>query len=319
MDSSRSIFSGKTQNIIPSVKLNVTRQALPPPPPLTRVTLPSGPPRLTQAEASTEEGTIMLRNIYGPLSGGVAQERVMEVLSNNIANASTTGFKEDQVTFAALAADPWPNYANPLPPAQFKVDMREVYPLHGNDMGYSAIANVATSHIQGGMRQTGNPLDFAMQGNGFFAVNTPFGERYTRDGSFSLTPDGALVTKTGSLVQGESGPITGLAEGDVRVLPSGEVYSGERFVDKLRVVAFDDPTLLQKLGANLFVHDGPPANLVAPKGEVSQGFVETSNVNTMRNLTNMIVAHRTYEALQKAIKSQDDTMQISATKIGQLS
>jgi flagellar basal-body rod protein FlgF len=183
-------------------------------------------------------------------------------------------------------------------------------------MGYTSIANVGTSHLQGSLRQTGNPLDIAVQGDGFFAVNTPFGERFTRDGSFSLTPEGTLVTKTGALVQGESGPIAGLKEGNVEVLANGEVYLDKKFVDKIRVVAFEDRSLLQKLGANLFVHDGPPQNLVGYSGELSQGYLESSNVNPMKNLTNMIVAHRTYEALQKAIKAHDETMQMSNTKVG---
>jgi flagellar basal-body rod protein FlgF len=260
----------------------------------------------------------MVRNIYGPLSGGVAQEKVLEILSNNIANANTTGFKEEQVSFAALESNPWPSYKSPLPAAPFKTDMRAVFPLHGNEMGYSALANVSTSHVQGGLRETGNDLDAAIQGDGFFTVNTPFGERFTRDGSFSLTPDGTLTTKTGAVVQGERGPISGLSGQNVKILPGGEVYAGSEFVDKLKVVAFEDTKTLQKLGDNLFVHDGAPENRKPATGQVSQGYLESSNVNPMRNLTNMIVAHRTYEALQKAVKSHDDSMQLSANRIGEV-
>jgi flagellar basal-body rod protein FlgF len=259
----------------------------------------------------------MLKNIYAPLSGGVAQEKVMEILSNNVANANTNAFKEEQVTFASLEANPWPNYKNPLPPAQFKLDMRDLNPLHGNEFGYAAIANVATSHQQGSLKNTGNPLDLAIQGGGFFAVQTPFGERFTRDGSFTLTPDGTLVTKSGAPVQGEKGPITGLSEGNVEVLPGGEVHLNGKLVDKLQIVEFDKKDLLQKLGDNLFVHDGPPENRVTFQGQVAQGSVEGSNVNPMRNLTNMIVAHRTYEALQKAIKSHDETMGM-AQRVGEV-
>ena len=258
----------------------------------------------------------MLKNIYGPLSGGVAQERVLEVLSNNIANTNTTGFKEEVVSFSAMGADPWGSYSTPFPPAQFKQDMRDLYPLRGNDMGYSALANVAVSHTQGSLRETANPTDLALQGDGYFVVNTPFGERYTRDGSFSITPDGTLVTKNGLVVQGESGPITGLKEGNLQVLPTGEVYDGDTLVSKLKLVSVQDQEVLQKLGDNLWIHDGPPENLGNFAGEVSQGYLESSNVNPMRNLTSMIVAHRTYEALQKAIKSHDETMQIAAQKVG---
>lgn len=260
----------------------------------------------------------MLKNIFAPLSGGIVQERVLEILANNVANMNTTGFKEEQVTFAALEANPWKSYNSPLPPAQFKLDMRDVYPLHGNEMGYVTLSNVETSHIQGGLKRTGANTDVAIQGNGFFAINTPFGERYTRDGSFNLTADGTLVTKNGASVMGERGPITGLSEGEMRILPDGEVYNGEKFIDKIKVVAFTDNKLLQRLGDNLFVHDGAPENITAHKGELSQGFLESSNVNPMKNMTNMIIAHRTYEALQKAVKSYDNTMQLSAQKVGEV-
>ena len=97
-------------------------------------------------------------------------------------------------------------------------------------------------------------------------------------------------------------------------MPSGEIYVGKKFVDKLKIIAFKDTTLLERLGESLWIHNGPPENAKKPEGEVTQGYLEGSNVNPMRNLTNMIVAHRSYEALQKTVKSQDETMQ-NANKI----
>jgi flagellar basal-body rod protein FlgG len=158
----------------------------------------------------------------------------------------------------------------------------------------------------------------ALQGDGFFAVNTPFGERYTRDGSFSLTPDGTLVTKNGASVAGERGVLTGLTEGELKILPTGEVYNGDKFIDKIKVVAFNDKKQLQRLGDNLFVHDGAPENIVTHNGQITQGYLENSNVNPMKNMSNMIIAHRTYEALQKAVKAYDNTMQLSAQKVGEV-
>lgn len=259
----------------------------------------------------------MLKNIYAPLAGGVSQERVLEILANNIANASTTAFKEDQVTFASMAANPWPNYANPLPPAQFKRDMSELMPLHGNEMAYVAVSDIETSFEQGSLRRTGNTTDLAIEGKGFFSVTTPFGERYTRDGGFTISPDGMLVTKSGFMVQGENGAITGLREGEIKILPSGEVYSGEKFIDKIKVAQFNEEKLLQRLGSNLWVHDGPPENVQRSTATVSQGYLESSNVNPMKNMTSMIIAHRAYEALQKAVKAHDETMHMANTKIGE--
>jgi flagellar basal-body rod protein FlgG len=261
----------------------------------------------------------VVKNIFAPLSGGMVQERVLEILANNVANMNTTGFKEEQVTFAALEANPWPAYSSPLPPAQFKLDMRDLYPLRGNEMGYVTLSNVETSHIQGALKRTGANTDVAIQGDGFFAVSTPFGERYTRDGSFALTSDGTLINKNGATVLGERGSITGLTEGQMKILATGEVYEGEKFIDKIKTVAFSDQKLLQRLGDNMFVHDGAPENMITPTGELTQGFLEGSNVNPMKNMTSMIIAHRTYEALQKAVKAYDNTMQLAAQKVGEVS
>jgi flagellar basal-body rod protein FlgF len=258
----------------------------------------------------------LLKNIYGPLSAGKGQERVLEILANNIANSNTTGFKEQEVSFQAMMANPWPAYSNPQPPAPFKNDMSEVYPLHGNEMGTVAVSSIRTNFSQGSLRETKSPLDVALQGNGFFVVETAFGERFTRDGSFTLTSDGTLVTRTGGTVAGESGPLTGLAEGDLRINQKGEVYLGDRFIDRLRVVSFADPELLERVGDNTFVHDGAPENVTAFRGEVTQGFLEGANVNPMKNMANLITAHRTYEALQKAVQAHDKTMEKGSNEIG---
>ena len=146
---------------------------------------------------------------------------------------------------------------------------------------------------------------------------TPFGERLTRDGSFNINNDGFLITKNGYVVQGENGPIAGLNGESLKILPSGEVYAGKQFIDKLKVVAFNDKSALERLGENLWIHNGSPDNLIISNAEITQGYLEASNVNPMKNLTNLIIAHRTYEALQKTVKAQDETMQ-NANKIAEL-
>ncbi|MES2615530.1 MAG: flagellar hook-basal body protein [Bdellovibrionota bacterium] len=259
----------------------------------------------------------MLKNVYAPLSGGVLEERVIEIISNNLANINTTAFKEDEIAFKSMEANPWPSYATPHPPAPFKLDMHELNPLKGNEMAYVALSEVKTSHTQGSLQKTGNETDVALQGEGFFEVMTPFGERLTRDGGFNISNDGNLMTKHGYMVQGENGPITGLNGDTLKILPSGEVYSGKQFIDKLKLVAFNDKSTLERLGENLWIHNGSPDNLVKPNAEITQGYLEASNVNPMKNLTNLIVAHRTYEALQKTVKAHDETMQ-NANKISEL-
>lgn len=259
----------------------------------------------------------MLKNVYSPLSGGVLQERVIEIISNNLANVNTTAFKEDEITFQAQEANPWPSYATPHPPAAFKLDMQDLYPLKGNEMAYVTLSEIKTSHTQGSLQKTSNETDLAIKGDGFFEVMTPFGERLTRDGSFNINNEGYLTTKSGYMVQGENGPITGLKGDGLKVLAGGEVYSGKQFIDKIKIVAFNDKSTLERLGENLWMHNGSPDNLTVSKAEIEQGYLEASNVNPMKNLTNLIVAHRTYEALQKTVKSQDETMQ-NANKISEI-
>lgn len=260
----------------------------------------------------------MINNVFSPLSAGKGQERLLEVLANNIANANTTGFKEQQVSFTALLSNPWNSYRNPNPPAPFKTDMSEVYPLRGNEMSYTSTSEVTDNFAQGGIRETGSSMDVAIQGNGFFVIQTPFGERYTRDGSFTLSPEGTLLTRSGATVQGRNGPLTGLSEGQLRILDTGDVYLGEQYIDTLQIQAFEKPELLQRIGDNLFVHDGAPENMSEFQGELLQGRLEASNVNPMKNMTSMITAHRMYEALQKAIQSQDKLMEKGANEVGQV-
>jgi flagellar basal-body rod protein FlgF len=259
----------------------------------------------------------MLKNVYSPLSGGVLQERIMEIISNNLANVNTTAFKEDEISFQAQEANPWPSYATPHPPASFKLNMQDLWPLKGNEMAYVTLSEIRTAHTQGPLMKTENATDVAIQGEGFFEVMTPFGERLTRDGGFNISNDGVLITKTGLVIQGENGSITGLNGKNLSILPTGEVYVDQKFIDKIKMIALQDLSLLERLGENLWIHNGSPENFKKPQGELAQGYLEGSNVNPMRNLTNLIIAHRSYEALQKTVKSHDDTMQ-NANKIPEI-
>ena len=153
----------------------------------------------------------MQKSIYTPLSGALAQERVMEIISNNLANVNTTGFKGDRVTFKLLESEPERNYQNPLPPANFKMDFEELQNLRGNSIGYVGIAQVARDTSQGSSIKTGNKTDVMIEGKGMLKVMTPDGERYTRDGSLMINREGILVTKQGHPVIGEKGDIGGRA------------------------------------------------------------------------------------------------------------
>ncbi len=260
----------------------------------------------------------MLSNIYTPLSGALAQEKVLDIIANNLANVNTVGFKGESVTFKVLEPEPEKSYTTPLPPANYKISLDDVMPFRGNDVDYVGISGIARDNSQGPAIKTDNRLDLMIEGDGFFSVNTKDGPRYTRNGSFTLNSDGALVDKGGNPVLGEKGNIY-LHGHDFQVNSLGEVYQNGQLIDQINIVKFQDPEALEQVGNNLFFYGGADAGRVPVEfASLKQGYLEGSNVNAIKNLTAMILAHRSYESYQKSIKNFDSMMEKSANSIGEV-
>lgn len=258
----------------------------------------------------------MLKSIYTPLSGALAQEKVLDIIANNLANVNTVGYKEEKVAFKVLDPEPEKNYKNPLPPANYKIDLEHLHPLNGNEIDYVEVSGVFRDDHQGPAINTGNDFDFMIEGEGYFEINTQEGLRYSRNGSFTLNQDGALTDKMGNPIQGENGTIF-VKSTNFEVNREGEVIQDGKLIDKIKLVKFSDPTLIEKVGMNYYFHSGPEefaSKLEFPN--LRQGFLEGSNVNPVKNLTTMIMAHRSYEAYQKAIKNVDNMMEKSSNTIG---
>jgi flagellar basal-body rod protein FlgF len=254
----------------------------------------------------------MLKNIYAPASAAILQEQTLDIISNNLSNTATTSFKEDLMASTATLPNPWPNYKDPNPPAPFKTDMSSLVPLHGNEIMYVALAEVKTDHSQGPIIETNKECDVAFEDeNSFFEISSPFGSRYTRDGSFTVTPEGVLATSLGHPVQGENGILAGFNGSPVRINPSREVFCGEKFIGKIKAVNFEDKKNLERLGSNMWVYNGNPDGITNALASVRQGCLEGSNVNPVKNLVNMITAYRNYEASQKTIRSLEETMKMA--------
>jgi flagellar basal-body rod protein FlgG len=250
------------------------------------------------------------------MSGALAQEKALEIIANNLANANTVGFKGDNITFKLLNPEPEKNYKSPLPPANYKVDLNKLMPLHGNDIAYVGVAGIHRDESQGPAIQTGNPTDIMIEGEGMFAVHTQDGMRYTRSGQLSLSPEGVLMTPTGHPVLGEKGVIS-VKSGQFEVNRLGEVYQNNQLIDRIPVYKFNDPNQLERSGTNLWFYGGPESGRVANRdASITQGALEGSNVNAMKNLTSMIIAHRSYEAYQKTISNYDKIMDISNNQLG---
>ena len=260
----------------------------------------------------------MLKNIYTPLSGAIAHERAIETIANNLANLNTVGFKGDAVTFTLQNPEPYKNYKDPLPPANYKVAFDDIRFLRGNDLNYAGIAGMKRDHSQGPALQTHNPTDLMIEGKGHFQVNTMEGIRYTRAGNLSVGPDGALVTSQGDPILGEKGVIY-VRAGAFEVNGSGEVYQDGVLKDRMKLYHFKDPDLVERASGNYILYDGPEDGISQLENPVvRQGFLEGSNVNAIKNLTSMIMAHRSYEAYQKNVSNLDSMMDKSSNTIGSL-
>lgn len=258
----------------------------------------------------------MLKSIYTPVSGAIAQERVLEVISNNLANMNTVGFKGDNVTFEQLLPEPEKRYTDPLPPANYKVDLEKLSPLHGNEVAYVGISGIHRDTTQGPAITTHSNTDLMIEGEGLFSVQTPDGVRYTRNGAFELNPDGVLTTKAGHPVMGTKGNIF-LRSGQFEVNARGEIYQDGEMVDRLQLYQAADQTNLERVGDNYYIYGGAPQDLTLQTNpSIRQGYLEGSNVNAIKSLTAMILAHRSFEAYQKAVSNYDQIMEKTSNSIG---
>lgn len=230
-------------------------------------------------------------------SGMQAQWYRHEVLANNLANVSTVGFKQDNLTLKEGAAEPGPAGTTAA--------------------GVHSITQW-TDFSQGPIHETDRPLDVALSGPGFFVVQTPGGPRYTRAGAFSVSPQGYLVSAGGFQVLGQGGPIT-VRSPKIRIGPQGDVQDDGQTVDTLRIVDFPKPYGLTKESRGLFVPADPTvAPVAATEIQVVGGALEESNVNAVRTMVEMIDMLRKYEAAQRAIQSEDDAARYASNDMGRI-
>ncbi len=232
----------------------------------------------------------MNRGIYVALSGTLAQQKRLDVLTNNLANVNTPGFKKDKAVFKM--ALPPPDNQTSLSTGSLK------------DKVFVETNSIATDFSTASYNQTGNPLDLAIEGDGFFEVMTPQGTRYTRDGSFRRNEEGELVTTEGYKVMGDGGPIRIEGNG-VKVDREGNVQVDGAPVGKLKVVDFPKPYPLKKEMENLYALPAS-VNAMLSNAEIRQGYTEGANVSVIREMTSMIDVMRSYESYIKAMQSMDE-------------
>lgn len=228
------------------------------------------------------------------LEAGQLLNRKLTVTTNNLANIDTPGYKEDGLEFREV-------FMRKIGPRYYRI-FKETVPF--------------TRFTQGELEPTGNPLHFAIVGEGFFKVKTPNGIAYTRAGNFTLDSQRRLVTPDGYPVLVNGAPLVldpGLAKGGLitmdniklQVSPEGILSIDGTEVGKLDVVTFDDLSKLKKIGQNLFVANGAK-EIPAKNYEIRQGFVEKSNVNPVREMVELIEIQRAFESVQKSVISIDE-------------
>ena len=241
------------------------------------------------------------------LSQQIASHRSMEVIANNLANLSTPAFKKESVAFEEYLTNvpATETEGGGITPVSFVLDRGVVRDLSS-----------------GRLEQTNGVLDFALEGPGYFVVDTPQGERYTRNGHFQLNNQGQVVTDDGYLVQSDGGAIAlQQQDSDIAVGPDGtisiknQVGASVQLLGKMRIVNFADERMLKKAGASLFDAAGQPAT-PATEARVHQGVVEKSNVEAVIEITKMIDVLRAYQASTEMTKQSEEMYRRAIEQLG---
>jgi flagellar basal-body rod protein FlgF len=232
----------------------------------------------------------MIRGLYVAAEGMAARQKAQDAIANNLANLNTTGFKADRPAFETV-------YERQL----YRVQGARSQPIGALSAG-AILRGLYTDMQQGALITTGNPLDVAIDGAGFFAVQTPQGVRYTRNGAFQLNADGTLTTRTGNPVLGEGNqPIRVPRNATVQIGEDGSVRANGTQIGRLLIVQGN----LTKAPDGDFV--GAVQPIANPR--IVAGALETSNVNMVREMVTMIELIRAYETHQKIIHAHDSTLE----------
>ncbi len=236
------------------------------------------------------------------LSRQMALRRELDVIANNVANVQTNGFKRRMSDTTEF---------------QMPVASDDTF-KRGSDRRISFVVDRGTplDTSSGQLEPTGNPMDVAINGDAYFVVQTPQGERYTRNGAMMLNSQGQMVNSDGHVIVGEQGPYQfGSEERDIRIASDGTVSSSTGTRGKLRLVSFQNQQLLENAGANLFTTTAPAQP--ALQARVQSGYVERSNVRPVVEISRMIEVTRQYQNIANLMSKTDETRRNAIQKLGE--
>lgn len=255
----------------------------------------------------------MIRGLYTSALGMMTQMNKMDTITNNIANADTNAFKQDEAIIQSFSD-------------KFMKVLNDTSGLvkRDNKVGKVSLGNfiteVNTNFSTGHIKETSGKFDFAISGGGFFTVQVngkdgQVSEKYTRDGSFTLNANNQLVTKDGYNVLSESGSIITIPKGDFHIDETGKIFSNGALIDKLKLVDFEDYKTLRKYGSNLY--DKIDQTVEKPfSSSIMSGHIETSNVNSVEEMVKMINVARIYEVNSNMIQAHDSVLGKAVNDLG---
>ncbi len=247
----------------------------------------------------------MNRGMWSMASGGVAALARLDAVTQNLANVGTAGYKAERLVFRAREFEPPPGMPFDSVLARSSAQVSEVATIR--------------DFSQGPVRASGNPLDVAITGPGFFSVATPRGERYTRQGTFSLDGEGFLVSQHGERVQGEGGDIR-IGSGAVQIGDDGRILVDNSEVGRLKLVGFGDQPALLPEGAALFAPapGATPQPIEASDVHLESGAIEGANIEAVSGMVELVEVSRGFETYMHAIKRLDEIAQKSISDVGRV-
>lgn len=259
-------------------------------------------------------GTDVVRGLYTAYTGMINEQKRLDVISNNLANSATVGYKKESVSSQAF-------------------DDVLTIKIRDNSVGYMnegigsmslgvKIGEVYTDYSQGSFVETGNTFDLAIEGDGFFTLRCPTksGEdviRYTRNSCFKMTEDGYIVDVNGNHLQGDNGDIQVPVDATISIDKTGAIYADDSYIGTIQLTDFEDYDYIEKYGDNLYQAVDGATEIVAT-GTINQGYTEQSNVNVVSEMVDMITVTRAYEAGQKVMQTVDGMLEASCNSIGRV-
>lgn len=249
----------------------------------------------------------MIRGIYNSASGMITQKKKLDVVTNNLANTTTAGYKEDKLLTSSFSEMYVAKLDNKNTVQSPSIIGSKSFGVH--------IDEVVTSFLHGNFEETGIYTDFALQGDGFFVVDTPQGMMYSKSGNFKVSADGILVTNSGYPVMSDSGYIQ---TGFEKFSSSEDGYiETENGRYKMMIVDIEDKSLLRKQNDGLYAQS-ETLHLEAQNTKLRQGFLESSNVDLVKQMVEMIEISRNFEINQRMVKIQDERLGKSVNEIGRI-